>query len=573
MNRLRNIAFCLFLGTFAISIAAQERSNNEILNAASQVLRGGFAQNRAANAGDARSLNIDWRNEHLAFVSRQNGGFALIATNKSAEAIVAYSENGTNFQQPALQAYIKAASAALAKLNGKSYAPYVPKGDFAKSIAPLLKTYWDQGTPYNNLCPLNAQGRPYPTGCVSTALSQIMRFHSYPTQGQGVKEYSFKADDRVGDVIRVDFGSTTYDWDNMLPIHDQNCTEAQNKAVATLMFHAGVAVDMTYTSTGSGAYPTAAREGLITYFSYNPNIEYAERQFYSTEEWMRMVYVELNASRPILYGGSDKGYGGHAFVIDGYDNKGNVHVNWGWGEDGGNGYFDIALLDPEGLEFSETQHLLLGVTPQTIGEFRSHFVSLSNFNAKRVSNKLLLVNKDYRMYNDTGESLSGEVGVILEPVIIKSGTYVANGEKRVLLTYSFTDAPDSFYFEDNVGGTITLPNDLSAGTYRLYVAVKSTRDNDWRPVRRTYGLTNSYLMTKTNKDFSLTEQTDDLWDSILLTGIESVTPTTDKGQTQVFDAAGRLIHSCPTARFNINDVKAKGVIIIKDGKGMRKVLK
>ena len=330
-----------------------------------------------------------------------------------------------------------------------------------------------------------------PSGCVATAMAQIMYYHKYPLKGQGTHQYSFHPASGDNRLISADFGQTAYDWDEMLDDYASvKYTDAQAQAVSTLLLHCGVSVDMQYTASGSGASTEEAAYGLRTYFGYHGNIGCFYRDYYSLDDWMNMVYAELNKKRPILYATSDYyGSGGHAFVIDGYDAQGRVHVNWGWGARGGNGYFDIGLLNPSGSQYSENQRMVLGIArPEEDIEYQSHIVSPNAFIVVKAGNKLL-VTPGSTMYNLCGETWSGRLGLILE----------GNGQTWVLQEKTVTGA--SFRYnvigkvDGNFGGLVALPEGIANGAYRLYAASRDERDRSWRLVRRSEGQTNSYLVT------------------------------------------------------------------------------
>jgi hypothetical protein len=230
------------------------------------------------------------------------------------------------------------------------------------SVAPLLLTKWNQSPYVNAQCPSSSV-----TGCVATGMAQIMKYWNYPAQGAGFHSYNH---DNYG-TLSVNFGSTTYDWASM-----PNNVNSPNAAVATLMYHCGVSVDMDYSPQSSGAYviensptPQACSEyALKTYFGYKTTLDGVQRINYTQTNWMNLVKAELNASRPILYAGFGSG-GGHCFVADGYDDNDFIHMNWGWGG-AYDGYFQINALNPAGLGtgggsggFNTGHQAVIGIEP------------------------------------------------------------------------------------------------------------------------------------------------------------------------------------------------------------------
>ena len=223
----------------------------------------------------------------------------------------------------------------------------------------LVQTQWDQNGVYyysggqlqifelyNNLCPYdNTAGERTVTGCVATAMAQIMKYWGYPSQGIGSHSYTPSTRPDLG-VQSVNFGATTYQWADMPNKLSMTSTTTQINAVATLMYHCGVSVDMMYNISGnggSGAYSEDIPYALNQYFNYKATANIQYRDSYSTNVWMNMLKTELDAGRPIQYSGS--GSGGHAFICDGYDSSNKFHFNWGWSGNN-DGYFELSNLNP-----------------------------------------------------------------------------------------------------------------------------------------------------------------------------------------------------------------------------------
>jgi len=188
---------------------------------------------------------------------------------------------------------------------------------FPTSVDPLLSTLWHQSSPYNNKCPGSC-----PTGCVATAMAQIMYYHKYPDHGTGSRRY--RTQTNYYDVS-VDFGATTYDWTQMCATYTGNETTIQKNAVATLMLHCGAAVRMDYAMSGSAANLSELPYGLTKYFGYSDHMEICSKDQYTYEGWANLLKADLVASRPVFYRGD--GTGGHAFVCDGYNDH-FFHFNW-----------------------------------------------------------------------------------------------------------------------------------------------------------------------------------------------------------------------------------------------------
>lgn len=230
-----------------------------------------------------------------------------------------------------------------------------------EQVPPLLSCMWDQGWPWNQFCPVDAAGPGDHVwaGCVATAMAQIMHFWQWPDMGAGYHSYVHTA---YG-AQTVDFGTTTYDWAAMHAV-------TGTPAAALLQYHCGVAVDMDYSPSGSGAWvggdhERTAIEALTQHFRYPARARYITHQQIPGVAWGQRLAQEILAGRPVL----DSGYGsgGHAFVLDGLDN-GLFHLNWGW-SGWFNGWYDVEALTPGGMEFSLWQGAivdLMGDTAPTV---------------------------------------------------------------------------------------------------------------------------------------------------------------------------------------------------------------
>ena len=221
----------------------------------------------------------------------------------------------------------------------------LPRIDYA--VTPLITTTWNQGNPYNLQCPTVGVNRA-PTGCVATATAQLMKFWNHPATGHGSHSYNHSS----AGTLSADFGATTYDWDNMPVSLTASSSNTQKTAVATLMYHIGVAVQMNYGSNSSGAttlnYPgrfsTSAQTALMKYFKYKSSMTSIRLENYTSDRWRALLRAELDAGRPVLYSGRNTD-GGHAFICDGYNNSNQFHFNWGWGGSH-DGNFAIGSLNP-----------------------------------------------------------------------------------------------------------------------------------------------------------------------------------------------------------------------------------
>ncbi|MBN2789593.1 MAG: C10 family peptidase [Candidatus Delongbacteria bacterium] len=244
----------------------------------------------------------------------------------------------------------------------------------SKAVAPLLSTTWNQSPIYNDYCPLDG-GSLSVVGCVATAMSQIMKYHSYPLHGNGEHSYN-----ELGQDLYVNYFFSTYNWDEMPNSLSSSSTPVQKHEVAQISYHAGVSVEMMYGADGSGAYSTDVPYALKTYFKYNAGVGYYDRSSFNSVQWHTLILENLDNALPVYYSGQGPD-GGHAFVCDGYQATDYFHFNWGWGGSS-DGYYYLDNLNPGGLTFNDWQAVVKDIRPGTVDlvvdPFIEDFVSSEN---------------------------------------------------------------------------------------------------------------------------------------------------------------------------------------------------
>lgn len=210
------------------------------------------------------------------------------------------------------------------------------------AIAPLVQSVWSQRSPYNNLCPLDpATQKRCAAGCVATAIAQIMHYWQWPQQGIGSHSYEWQ-----GKTLTANFGETTYDWAHMLNNYDTtSVTSTHRTAVATLVYHVGVASNMNYSSEGSGATSAVAISRMADFFDYDAGMSTISVNYDGAQALEDGVYNELCQGRPVMLSAATCYGEGHAFVCDGTDDKGLFRINWGWGGLA-DGYYALSALTP-----------------------------------------------------------------------------------------------------------------------------------------------------------------------------------------------------------------------------------
>lgn len=303
-----------------------------------------------------------------------DGGFVVVSADDQARDILGYADNGSFSAEDMpsnlrfwLQMYADEIVQGAGKATQQDSETEYP------TIAPLLgNTAWGQDAPYYNMCPTK-DGVHCATGCAATAIGQIMYYHKYPTKGTGSHSYSWN-----GQTLSANFANTTYDWSNMLPDYSGTYTTAQANAVAKLLSHIGIACEMAYdvsANGGSGANSNKIMQALITYFGYDAGIRVLPKNYMAEADILDGIAQDLQAGRPIYMSGRTLNDEGHAFVADGMQANGYLHINWGW--DGYyNGYFAISAMNPygqgtggaaSGLGFTEQVCAFAGIQPNQGG--------------------------------------------------------------------------------------------------------------------------------------------------------------------------------------------------------------
>lgn len=295
---------------------------------------------------------------YYVFPNGEGKGFTVVSGDDRLPEVVGYSDKGTYDEENLPSNYVgfmKAYEEMVGQLdNGDSRASASiaeakalrSSGYQQPAVAPLLgNIQWNQMIPYNNMCPMYNSTNRSVTGCVATAMAQVMMYYQYPkTLQANIPAYVSRTNHLS--IPQINQGEK-YDWANMLPQYASyeplNYTDAQAAAVAKLLYHCGAACEMDY-GPSSGANVTPAI--LSTYFGYDSDLmQDLTRDAFTLAEWSQIMDKELSAKRPILYSGRSSD-GGHEFVCDGTDGKGLYHINWGWGgyQDG---YFDVTILNPD----------------------------------------------------------------------------------------------------------------------------------------------------------------------------------------------------------------------------------
>ena len=377
---IKKITFAILIfGLTATQAIAAPRTAAQMKQAALKAINQHRSNRRMAPRADAPEVLKSTSTYEI--IGYKQGGFAVVSADDLVPEVLGVSTSDDSEGRNAnFQWWLNAASEAVNYAVQNNIQLTTTKPDpslYPTEVGPLLTTRWDQETPYNNMCPTYSGSTKCLTGCVATAMAQVLNYHKTPEHGEGQRTIYYPHGNHSGQAVSANFSEDYYDWNNMLDDYSTTSyTKEQADAVALLMRDCGVAADMEYggPSDGSGAYSQDAAAGLRKYFGF-AEAQCVERDYYKETTWMNMVYRELSENGPMYYGGADAyGKGGHAFVLHGYRADGKVLVNWGWsGSD--DGYYDIAILDPSYYRFSQGQDMIIGVKSNTHSLYRSEIVT------------------------------------------------------------------------------------------------------------------------------------------------------------------------------------------------------
>ena len=476
--------FLLFLSVLALcaqGIDAKVVTVDQAMATAKQFTAG----SRSFNASGASNMHLNYvgrnmkgMNDYYVFNRDGGQGFVIVAGDDVSTPILAYSDKGSfdmNTVPETMKLILENYQNYLEWLrNNPQEAPRITYDLQPYGVYPICgEVHWHQFPPYNNNVPrsshaLTSNGRCY-AGCVPIAFSTIMKGLRYPSRGAGENSYSFMLDG-TETTVSAKFYDYTYNYSNMRNGYGENASNAQ--AVSELVYEVGVAFNTIYSGESSDALLRNVFKGIVAYFNFNPGIQYVQKSsYYNAQSWYELMYNEIDNGRPIYYMGyrtiDNSGNAcniGHAFVLDGYDSNGKVHVNWGFQPEAYNTYFDWELLsprsdydyDPYASGFNANQAAIIGICPDTTD------IGGPVVKAVNLVNETMPAN-DVRATIDV-QALSGKwSGTLRYGIVSKSGNTYST-------VYSSTTNVE---MEDNGIATIDLsgayPNLYEGQTYYIVV--------------------------------------------------------------------------------------------------------
>ena len=359
----------------------------------------------------------------------------------------------------------------LSTLNSQLSSPSAVKD----AIAPMLTTKWNQGAPFNLQCPFylnNSSNGRCVTGCVATSMAQVLAYVGNRPAGTTMDIPGYTCSKKwTADSIQIYVErktKTTFDWNNMLDVYDDNATDTQKQAVAKLMAYCGAAIYADYGINSTSAYQSQVAPALRTFF--NMDATRIMRSNYTYAQWLNIIYAELEAGRPVIYDGHSSG-GGHSFAIDGFDGGDLFHVNWGWGGKS-DGYFALSVLNPNDNSgigastshdgYSHNQSATIGIQPGAIPVVEPAQLTPRN----------LVVSGDtvtFGMFNHTGETNTFDAGLgMIDDEGYISDVFVIKENWKL----------DNNYGKSKMGG-VCQESSLEPGIYHFVPTSKLSSDDTW----------------------------------------------------------------------------------------------
>lgn len=575
------IASLLAMPNFANDRSEQEMQTIALQALCSSNLQAGGAKKAAANIAVEKYKSLAMVNVY----GIKGKGVVFISKDDDIEPVLGISDEDfdVNNMPCGMKWWLNTANKSLERMKAKGIT--YSANPMAASGRPtyFIKTYWNQDKPFNNLCP-QINGSAAPTGCIATAMAQIMKYYQYPATSKGTGIYSVTTykdkNDKEGTTkwYKRELGHT-YQWTAMLSSYGI-VSKDENDAVATLMADAGAASQMNYQANGSGTIEWYAAKGFAENFRYDSlAISCLQRDFYTDAEWMEMVRKEMEAKQPVLYCGSDEIEGGHAFLLDGIQEDGKVHVNWGWGKSG-DGWFDIDVLRPNitgftGEGFNIGQSMVLGFkkqeTPSADEENISQWVT--DGYSFYISNNELHV-KLTNAYNYSHRVFEGRLDIVLQGMGDNSSKLYTDPIFETNTETPYVDMLSGFNYGDkdqpevdfNLSQEPELKN-ISAGTYKLFLGSKSTKEKAYQCLRSVGGTIMYTLTVASDGTMTLAQ------DGTSAISAVAVKHNISAPYTYIYNMQGQEVYKSKTQDFCLDDVPAHGVLIVKQGDTTRKVVK
>lgn len=486
MERYRLVfVFCALMAS--INIYAESVTEKAALEKAQQFMKGKVFKPKHLRRAQQKE-KPQQAVPYYVFNADANEGFVIVSGDDRTVPILGYSDKGAidldNLPEN-LKAWLEGYSAEISSLTGTE--SKLPSANPSwTAIDPLVECHWGQDEPYNLQCPVYDEAYSV-TGCVATAMAQVMYYHKWPVSTtMEIPAYTskFTVNGKTYQSALESLPITTFKWDRMKDSYNSNETGDAADAVAELMRYCGQAVEMKYSPSSSGANVYAAH--MVKYFGYSAKATDIKRADYYTQEWEQIIYNELANNRPVLYSGSSSS-GGHQFVCDGYDGNGMFHINWGWDGDS-DGFFVLSVLNPQGRGigggtakdgYTRGQWAIIGIEPATTDETAVPILYIDDISYTNSS-----YSRDAETEDFCEIALSSRIYTFDEGGQINHAWALGKGgECLQILGQSEVTMNSSQYTYPS--GTISFGSGLADGEYELYDVYSAIGSTDWRKAIET----------------------------------------------------------------------------------------
>jgi hypothetical protein len=568
---MRRIALLIISVYLVQGINAKQITLPQTLRIAQEVndLRSGL---RSSNSGlqwvysscrnetDLRSSSSESNRLYDVYNKGNNSGFIIIAADDVVYPVIGYTDEG-NYEDgvlpPNFKNWMEGVEKTISRAIENQLSPSEPvrkawnaylSGQTTalrsySAIAPLVQSKWNQTAPYNDLCPVYSGASKATTGCVATAMAQIMQYYKYPASG--IKNTDAYITETFGlPIPALELSNQTYNWGIMYNTTAELLASPEAQAeVAKLMYHcaAGIYTDFSW---DSGAYLYDAMDALTYYFGYDASIMLLSKSYYDYEEWTKLIINELNGNRLVFYSGTNA-ISGHAFICDGYDDTGLFHFNWGWSGNG-DGYYVLDALNPGNVgtpagngTYNEDQEMIIHIGPNIGGSPAYNMVMGPDngiYSATHTTKQDHTFDVEASFWNIGYGTFTGYLGIILTDLNGQFIEYLSSPVPPVSIDYTFG------YFEEIIPCkiSVTVPD----GDYLIKAAILPLGTSVWIPIRADADKGHaSQLSIKI--DHTADIQTIAQENAVYFSGNQLYVNTPVAEKISLYSAAGELLYQTP----------------------------
>ena len=485
---MKKTIFLLILSICNLTVVAKQLSPQEALN-------------RLDLGKQTRTMNFDLNkispimkispqeNEEFnsLYLFNCDNGYIIVSADDCAAPLLGYGDSPIDPSDlpPQLKYWLESYSSEIYSAVSFDVSTYSASQEpLGQAVTPIVKAKWNQGRPYNLMCP-EFNGKRSSAGCVAVAMAQVMSAHKWPETCQGGNiAYTSRYSSSYITTLSLNFDEVSFDWDNILDSYiGDNATEINKDAVAELIMACGYSASTFYSPGESTAYADKATTAMYKYFNYSPWVQSVYRNYYTTREWEELIYNQLKQGLPVMYGGYSQ-TSGHRFVCDGYDGQGFFHINWGWGGVS-DGYFRLTALDPSSqgiggsasgyyydqdatINIAKPEMEITGASPYMLystGNFLSsqialHFAEDASETVKLGETVEFIRGLNTGVLNTSCRVVKGNFGISL----VDEAGEIINVYSDNELTLNPNQKADR--------QSLTLPSDLKDGSYIVYPVFK-----------------------------------------------------------------------------------------------------